>query len=118
MVGELGPAVDGNFSVFRIQSNDDVIGEFQCDVTDEVWGADRFGSNDDEIDSGINIAFDGFQVTNAPANLNLHVRIGFAYGGNDIPVARRTGKCPIQIDQMQALRPCGHPATGHCHRVI
>ena len=76
MIGKLGPAINGHLAVFCIETHDDVIRKLGSHLTHEVRGADGFGPDDDVIDPGIQIGLNGVFITNTPADLNLHVRVG------------------------------------------
>ena len=75
MLGQLGPAVNRNFAVFSIQADDDMSGKFEAQVIDKVRRADRFGANDQIIDTSIQVGLDDFRRAYATPQLNRQIRM-------------------------------------------
>ncbi len=61
---------------------------------------------------------DGFQRTDAAADLDRQVRVASGDGRDHITVDRLTFERTVQIDQMQTTAATLDPLGGHGHRII
>src|SRR5690606_10190295 len=64
---QLRPAVYGHFAVLRVQPDDDMVRKLRRDLTHEMRRADRFGADDDVIDTGVQIPLNRLFIANPSA---------------------------------------------------
>jgi len=118
VVGELGPAVDGDLAVPGVQADDDVAGKFRTHVAHEVRRGDRFGADDDVVHADVEIFLDGVLIADAAADLDFRLGTRLGDGADRLGVTRLSGHRAVEIDQMQAPRARIHPAARHRHRIV
>ena len=90
--GEFRPAIDRHLAVFGVKTHDNMAGKFQTDVIDKMRYRHRLGTNNDVLDTGIQISLNGLGITYAAAYLDWDVRIGLRDGLYDLHIFGFTGK--------------------------
>jgi hypothetical protein len=118
VIGDDGPAVDGDLAILGIETDDDIAGEGMAGAGDEFRLLDRLGADDAPGDAGVEVGGDGALVANAPADLDRQVRKRGGDGADGIAIDRLTGKGAIQVNQMQPAGAGIDPAPGHFNRVV
>src|SRR5699024_7363844 len=73
---QLRPAVGGDLAVARVQADDDVAGELDPDVGDEMRFGHRAGAENHVFDAQFEIGLDGRLVANAAADLHRDIAGG------------------------------------------
>ncbi|MDT4874485.1 hypothetical protein FQZ97_1097890 [compost metagenome] len=61
---------------------------------------------------------DGFQGTDATADLDRQLRVAPGDGGDHLAIDRLAFEGAVQVDQVQAAAATVHPLGGHAHRVV
>jgi hypothetical protein len=113
------PAVRGDLAVLRVQPDDDVASERAARVLQEAWILHRRSADDDVRQAVVQIALDGFQVTDAAAQLHGNLAAHLVEDRADrVAVPRLAGKRAVQIDQMQPSCAAIDPMSGHRCRIF
>src|SRR5690606_4104028 len=117
--GELAPPVGGDLAILRVQSHDDVAAEGRAGVLEKTGVLHSCGADDHVAQTGIQIALDGVQITDASAQLNVHLRAHLLEDrSNRLLVLRFAGKGTVEIHQVHAPGPFVDPAPGHGRRAL
>lgn len=104
VVGQFGLVVDGDFVVFGVEVDDDVVGKCVVGVMQKVGVFDCSGIDDDVVDIVVKVVFDCIQVVDVVVELYGNFVVNFFEDGFDGGfVFWFVGKCIIQVDQVQVV---------------
>ena len=117
--GHFRPAVDRDLAILGVERNHHVAGERGACIVQEARCLDRGGADDHETDAAVDIALDGIEIADAPAQLHWNA---VADGGEDRLdrgfVLRFARGRAVQIDHVQPARTLLHPLRSHGARVF
>src|SRR5690606_12250941 len=119
MSGEFRPAINGNFAILCVQTNDDMPRKRIACFMQESRAFDSCGADDDIAHSVVQVTLYPIQVSNTSPKLDRYVS---AYLLDDRPdrtfVDRLAGKCAVQVNQMQASPALINPMSRHCSGIF
>src|SRR5271163_3761164 len=102
----LRPAVGSDFALSGIQADDDVAGKRVASVVQEAGILHRGSADDDVADAVVEISLDGVQIPDPAAQLDRDFLTDDAHHLADRQlVFWLSGERPVQVDQVQTLRP-------------